>query len=341
MVELRKEGYLCCFLDPQSGFERKEWKGEIRWDPLTGDMVRVFELGLGKLPEMDMEEMLRRGTEGSCPFCPGALEKVTPKFDESLVKEGRMRFGEVTVLPNRLPFDKYSGVVVLGNHHYVPLSDLDPDLVFTGLLAAQRFLKRVVEVDPGVRFISINWNYLPMSGGSVIHPHLQAMGGELPTNYQGRMIEASRKFYEKRGRVFWEELIEEERRAQERYLGSVGRVEWLTTFAPRGYADITAVFPHRSLILDLEEDDLRDFSRGLERVFRYYVDYNHYSFNLSIYSGEVGREGGFWVNARMVTRRSLPPVGASDVNYFEKLHGQAVVYKMPERLCEELRGYFR
>ena len=38
--------------------------------------------------------------------------------------------------------------------------------------------------------------------------------------------------------------------------------------------------------------------------------------------------------------RLLPPVGASDVSYFEKLHGESIGYKKPERLCEELRGYF-
>jgi len=80
--------------------------------------------------------------------------------------------------------------------------------------------------------------------------------------------------------------------------------------------------------------------QGLLRVFKYFQEYNHYSFNLALFSGQYGEADSFRVNARVVTRRLLPPVGASDSSYFEKLHGEAISYKKPERLCEEVRGCF-
>ena len=76
------------------------------------------------------------------------------------------------------------------------------------------------------------------------------------------------------------------------------------------------------------------------KVFGYFREFNHLSFNLGLYSGEYQKDDSFRVNARMVTRRLLPPVGASDVSYFEKIHGESLDYRKPERLCEELRGFF-
>jgi len=327
-------------LDPKTGYEEKTLTLETRWDPLTKRTVRVLDLPIKKLDKLDIEEFLKKTGDVRCPFCPGALEKVTPRFTDDFIEGGRLCRGEVCVLPNRLPFDRYCAVVVLTRQHYVPLADFTAEQLFNGFSAACAYLRRVTEVDPGVRFFSINWNYLPMSGGSIIHPHLQIIGGDLPTHYQREMIEGGREYRQHGGKVFWDELITTEEEIGERYIGAVGNTVWLTSYAPLGFGDVMAVVRERTSLIDLTDQDLRDFVHGLLKVFRYFDAFNHYSFNLSLYSGEYGGDDSFWVNARMVSRRLLPPVGASDVSYFEKLHGESIGYKKPERLCEEMRGYF-
>jgi galactose-1-phosphate uridylyltransferase len=327
-------------LDPKKGYEEETLTLETRRDPLTKRTVRVLDLPIKKLDNLDMDEIIARGANVPCPFCPDAVEKVTPRFLDDFIPGGKMRFGEVCILPNRLPFDRYCAVAVLTERHFVPLADFTEEILFNGFSAACLFLRRLVEFDPEVRFFSVNWNYLPMSGGSIIHPHLQIIGGELPTRYQGEMIEGGREYRRHEGENFWEGLIAAEMERGERYIGGVGSTAWLASYAPLGFADVMAVVRGRASIIDLSDQDLRDFVQGLLKVFRYYQDFNHYSFNLSLYSGERGGDDSFWVNARMVTRRLVPPVGASDVSYFEKLHGESIGFKKPERLCEEMKGYF-
>jgi UDPglucose--hexose-1-phosphate uridylyltransferase len=339
-IEFKKRLQHAKILDPKSGYEEKTLSLETRWDPLTKRTVRVLDLPIKKLDKLDIEAFLKTAGDVPCPFCPGALEEVTPRFSDDFIEGGRLCFGEVCVIPNRLPFDRYCAVVVITERHYVSLVDFTEEMLFNAFSTACVFLRRLVEVDPQARFFSINWNYLPMSGGSVIHPHLQIIAGELPTYYQREMIQGGREYHQRWGKIFWDELIATERELAERYVGGVGNTVWLASYAPLGFADIMAVFRERVSLVDLSDQDLRDFVHGLVKVFHGFDDFNHYSFNLSLYSGEYGGDDSFWVNARMVTRRLLPPVGASDVSYFEKLHGESIGYKKPERLCEELRGYF-
>jgi UDPglucose--hexose-1-phosphate uridylyltransferase len=339
-IQFRNRQQQATILDPQKGYEETTLSLETRWDPLTQRTARVLDLPIKKLDPFDIEEFFKETGNVQCPFCPGALEEVTPRFTDDFIKGGQLRSGEVRVFPNKLPFDRYCAVVVLTRQHYVPLTDFSEERLFNGLSAAHAFLCRLIEVDPAARFFSINWNYLPMSGGSVIHPHLQVIAGDVPTHYQGEMIQAGKRHQQQWGTIFWDELAIQEQEAGERYLGAVGNTIWLTSYAPLGFVDIMTIFRERPSIIDLSEQDLRDFSQGLLKVFHYFHDFNHYSFNLGIYSGEHGGDDSFWVNARMVTRRLLPPVGASDVSYFEKLHGESIGYKKPERLCEELKVYF-
>jgi galactose-1-phosphate uridylyltransferase len=231
-------------------------------------------------------------------------------------------------------------VVVFTRQHYVPPADFTEDMLFSAFAAARLFLRRVVAVDSAVQFFSINWNYLPMAGGSIIHPHLQILAGAYPTYYQGVLIRAATRYQKRRGTVYWEDLIKEEKKLGERYIGTAGRTVWLASYAPLGLTDIMSVFRGRTSLLELTDQDLKDFCSGLVRVFRFFQAYNHYSFNLGMYSGKQQGDDSFWVNARMMTRRLLPPVGASDVSYFEKIHKESIDYLNPERLCAAAREYF-
>ena len=201
-VEFNKKLQRSKILDPRKDYQERSLILETRWDPLTKRTVRVLDLAIKRLDKLNMEEFLLRAKDVKCPFCPDSLEELTPKFADAFIEGGRLRFGEVCVVPNRLPFDKFCGVAVLTKKHYVPLLGFTEELLFDGFSTAQVFLRRVLEVDPTLVFFSVNWNYLPMSGGSVIHPHLQIIGGELPTNYQWEMIQRGREYQQRWGKVF-------------------------------------------------------------------------------------------------------------------------------------------
>jgi UDPglucose--hexose-1-phosphate uridylyltransferase len=339
-IKFKKRIQQTKILNPADSFKETTMTVETRWDPLTKRTARVLDLPIIKFPPWPMEDMLEKGGKGVCPFCPEALEKVTPQFTHDFIPEGRMRFGEVCIFPNRIPFDRHCAVVVFTKQHYVPLSDFTEDILFNAFSGACLFLRRVVEVDPAARFFSINWNYLPMSGGSIIHPHLQILAGEFPTHYQGALIKGCRRYQKQFGKNYWEDLIDTELALGERYVAALGRTTWLASFAPLGVTDIMSVIKGRTSLIDLTDRELRDFAQGLIKVFRYFQEFNHNSFNLGLYSGDYRDNDSFRVNSRMVTRRVLPPVGASDVSYFEKIHGESLDYRKPEKLCAELRGFF-
>jgi galactose-1-phosphate uridylyltransferase len=328
-------------LNPADNFKEAVLAVETRWDPLIRRTVRVLDLPIQKFPPWDLKDVLVRGGSEVCPFCPQALEKVTPQFAEDFIPGGRLRSGDVCIFPNRIPFDRYCAVVIFTKEHYVPLAGFTAEILSQAFSAARTFLRRVVEKDPAVRFFSINWNYLPMSGGSIIHPHLQILAGELPTNYQGELIQGCRRYQKRRGRVYWDDLIATEKDMGERYIASLGDTVWLASYAPLGVTDILSVFRKRTSLIDLPDRDLRDFAQGLIRVFAYFQEFNHYSFNLGLYSADRRDDDSFRVNARLVTRRVLPPVGASDVSYFEKIHRESLDYRTPERLGAELRDFFK
>ncbi len=56
------------------------------------------------------------------------------------------------------------------------------------------FIQRVIDFDPQVEYLYVNWNYMPQSGPSLIHPHLQVNCGYNPTNYHRMQIEGCKKY---------------------------------------------------------------------------------------------------------------------------------------------------
>ncbi len=339
-ITFKKKVQKTKILNPANEFKETILSVETRWDPLTKRSVRVLDLPIIKFPPENLEDMLKKGGSQVCPFCPQVLEKTTPKFTPEFFPEGRMRLGEVCIFPNRIPFDRHCAVVIFTQQHYVPLADFTEDSLFNAFSSSCAFLRRLSEWDPEVRFSSINWNYLPMSGGSIIHPHLQILAGKFPTYYQDALVKESRRYQKRWEKTYWEALIETERDLGERYIKTIGNTVWLASYAPLGITDILCIFQGRTSIRELPDQDLKDFAQGLVRVFHYFREFNHYSFNLGLYSGDYQGGDSFWVNARLMTRRTLPPVGASDVSYFEKIHKESLDYRKPERICEELKGFF-
>ncbi|MEW6188292.1 MAG: hypothetical protein AB1585_21445 [Thermodesulfobacteriota bacterium] len=339
-IHFRKKVQNSKILNPNDGFKELTLALETRWDPLTKRSVRVLNLPIPKFDLWDMEEMLKKGGPQVCPFCPETLEKVTPRFTEDFFPGGRLFKGEAVLFPNRIPFDRHCAVAVMSKQHYVSLADFNEEMLFSAFSAALIFLRRVAEKDPAVRYSSINWNYLPMAGGSIIHPHLQVLAGEFPTYYQETLIRAAARYYKRQGSVFWEDLAKEEITLKERFIGKSGKTVWLAAFAPLGFTDIMTIFQGKTSLPGLDDQDLKDFCEGLMRVFRFFLAYNHYSFNLGLYSGKHPNDDSFWVQARMMTRRLLPPMGASDVSYFEKIHKESLDYLSPEKLCAAAREFF-
>jgi UDPglucose--hexose-1-phosphate uridylyltransferase len=314
---------------------------EFRFDPLTGRTCRIVHYSLERIIRPDLEALEKRSRELTCPFCPPLVERITPRFAPDLVHAGVIRRGKALAFPNIDPYDVYGMVVVITDEHYIGLDKFDRETVLNALLAAQEYLKRVQKADAAARYGFIAWNYMPPSGGSLVHPHLQSNAGYYPTDYQKQVLEASEKYYKEKGTNYWSDLLEQEKRTGERYLGNIGNTEWLTAFTPRGrLSDTLAIFPGKASITELTEKDLGDFTEGMLRVFGYLDEMNLISFNMSTYSGSDSAK--FWAHTRITPRGLLlySPLETSDQFYYQTLQDENICILPPEVAAEKLKKRF-
>ena len=336
-IEFRVEREVCRFLDPTRDFEPVEKTTEVRRDPLTGRSSRILDMGVS--PEKpDVRGMVERFRSGFNPFAPDKRDAVTPKFREEVegIPGGRLSRGEALVVPNLFPYDRYSAVTILSNEDFVPLDGFSEELLVDAFGADMAYLRAVRERDGGeCRHYSINWNYMPLAGGSLVHPHHQLIASPIPTNYL-RDVEEGLAAY---GGGYFGDLVAAEE-GGERWVGREGGISWLTGWAPMGHIDVLGLFAGRASLFDLNDEDLRTLSRSLLKIFSYLDAEGFASFNFALY-GLEGAEG-FEVHCRLSPRFLLSnALGTSDINYFEISHSESLAFFFPEAAAGALRGHFR
>lgn len=336
MIEFKRVIESSRYLSPFENFEPYEGKVEIRWDPLTDFTTRIVHFPPRKFERFDVTPVVSSSIAAKCPFCDENVNAMTARLDKTMFGEEHLIRGDVRIIPNLLTFGKYSLVAIITKEHFVDIKTLgESRSIIHGIKALLDVFRVAGEKDDRIRYFSINCNYMPMSGGSLVHPHIQGMAGVYPTNYHRLMLDKSRDFSNDKRAVFWKILMEEEGRLAERFVGKVGETFWYVPFAPKGNIDVGCIFSKVSLF-SIDDKEWSDFGDGLSRVLAYLDGENVAGFNLSIFSG-INGEGHFISNARIVARRFLPPVNASDVSYFEKIHMETICLVTPEKVAGELR----
>ena len=324
--------------DPARNFEPVRIPSEVRYDPFTGEGVRVFSLLKSQMKKYDWEPTVKLSEEGFCPFCPESLEKSTPRFPDRIVPGGRLKIGDAVVIPNMFPCEPYSGVVVVSPEHYLPMAKIPAYSLNNALKAGFLFLRLVQGYDSTLT-VSLNWNYMPHAGGSIIHPHLHAMAGAHPSNYQRALMKSCKRYYDNFGKNLIREFLKTEIETGERYLGRTGSIHWLASFAPRGIADVTAVFEERTVLDDVTDNDLESFADGVGRILAFYDRMNLSGFNAAVFPGRSDSEG-YWITARLVGRFVMHPYGGSDMTQYQVLHGVGWSFISPEDIARQFVQLF-
>lgn len=332
------------FLNKKETFTFLDSKGremerttEIRLDPLTGESSRLVPDGGLALSPPDYTELGQQTGGSKCPFCSENLLKLTPVFPKQIAKEGRIFQGEAVLFPNLFPYSKHNGVIIFSNQHYVRLEEFTEPMIKDGFMAAQMYIKKVQENDRAARFASINWNYLPNSGGSILHPHIQVLISDSPTNYQALMYEKLAAF--SASKDYYATLFETEKTLGERWIGEKGNVAWVHAFAPKGHNDFIAIFRGKTSIQEIAESDWLDFSEGLTSIFKTLNEQGFASFNMML-NVSLDQEAGFTLSARLIPRFTFGVLQTSDANFFHTLHQEPLSYKVPEEVASLARKYF-
>ena len=125
-------------------------------------------------------------------------------------------------------------------------------------------------LDPSAAWSSINANYLPPSGSSLVHPHVQSAHDACGLTGQRLLVEQAQAWQERNG-PYWPALVEQEATGP-RWVGQIGQVAWLTPFAPCGFHEVWAVVNGAADVTDLTEPDTQALGQGLSQVLAAYRD---------------------------------------------------------------------
>jgi galactose-1-phosphate uridylyltransferase len=338
-IEFRRDVLTARYTDA-AGEHAVQRRVDVRFDPLLGTSSRIAE-GV-RLPTAQFDALLPfQGEDLDCPFCPDRVERVTPRILPGIASEGRLRCGETLIFPNLVPYSQYAAVAAFPPRHWLSLHDFSPSLLLDNLTGVLDYIRRVARVDARVRYCAYNVNYLYPSGGSLPHPHSQVYVDPYPTTMMRLQEDAANRCLVRYGRSFWEDLVVEEERRGERCIGAIGKVAWMTPFAPLGFNEVRAVVRDRETLLGLTADDRSSLASGIARILAWYDRQGYNSFNLVLYSSVFNDSSALGVTLTMVTRSALVPYYRSDAMYFERLHWEAAVDRTPEEVASRLRPSFQ
>lgn len=329
-------------LNPMEDFKPKTIPSEIRWDPLTGRTARICHFMKLRWDKPDFEK-LTAGTEKYCPFCPERVMEVTPLFPEDLIPEGRLVSGDRVLFPNIAPYDSLSAVATLGERHYIPMTQFDAGRIASGFELAMAFFKKIDETGhPESVFHVINWNYMPVAGSSLIHPHLQVFVTADAPNLMQQELQKARSYLDRTGNNYWDDLVAAEKKSGDRYLGTLGRTAWFSHYAPMGVAgDVLAVTDGVSSTLELTPQDIDDLAVGLTRAMAAYDRIGIYSFNMNFFTGAVGDPATRFhllFSPRTFFNQAL---GTPDIGAIRNLFNESLCMAFPEEIAEMLRPDFQ
>ena len=328
-------------LDPRNNMTRRAIPSEIRKDPLTGRTARICHFMELKWEKPDFRKLIA-GTEKICPFCPEHIMKVTPCFPEEIMPEGRLVSEDMVLFPNIAPYDGLSAVVSMSGRHFIPMTEIEADRIAAAFRLALQFFQRINDRGhPESVYHLINWNYMPASGSSLIHPHLQVFATSSAPNLMRQELRATKAYLETNGTNYWDDLVASEAATGERFLGKIGRSNWLSAYAPMGVAgDVLGVVDGICSTLELTEQDLDDISQGLTRAMAAYDKMGIYTFNMNFFTGsETDTHSRFHLlfSPRAFFNQAL---GTPDVGALRNLYNESLCMAFPEEINKMLKPAF-
>jgi galactose-1-phosphate uridylyltransferase len=328
-------------LNPLKDMAPKEIPVEIRVDPLTGRTARICHFMKLQWDKPDLQALVA-GTEEKCPFCPGRVMKVTPCFSEDLVPDGRITLDDLVLFPNLAPYDQIGAVAVLGSRHYIPMTEIEPKRIAKGFALAMKFFRTIHQNShPESVYHIASWNYMPPAGSSIIHPHLQVFVTSNAPNLLREELRSAETYTEKYGSNYWDDLVDYEIKEGKRYLGSIGRTVWLTTYAPLGVAgDVMGVVRGVRSTLALSDEDLFHLALGLSKIMAAYDEMGIYSFNVNFFTGRVDDDFARFHILFSPRTYFNPALGTPDVAALRNLFNESVCMTFPEEINTKLKTYF-
>jgi UDPglucose--hexose-1-phosphate uridylyltransferase len=286
---------------------------QYREERYTGLRCRISPDRLKR--QIDQTLYLPSNADG-CPFCRDAVMTVTPSFPDG----NRITRGESVTFPNLFPFGEGHVVTVMTREHAVVTFSRQQvvDALFSQIEALQK-------VDG---YPSINWNFLPSAGASLVHPHMQGLSDSHPSRIVHAYLAASEDYRKKQGRNYWD-VVREQERFSDRYLFG-DEILWSAHAVPVGEREVRGIMPVSTL--DEMENYVDLVARGILEIISLYRELGTHAFNMSIFFDKGGNDHGFRAFCSMISRINPNPSSTSDSAFMERLHLEPVIMTLPEDL---------
>jgi len=328
-------------LDPTNGMRPRTIPVEVRTDPLTGRTARICHFMRLQWKKPDLAQLVA-GTEATCPFCPGQVLKATPCFPEPIAPGGRFFRDDKVLFPNLAPYDGLGAVATLGSRHYIPMAEIEPERIAGGISLALDFFRHIQALKhPESVYHLISWNYMPASGSSLIHPHLQVFASSTAPNQLREELAAAQAYFAAHHRTYWDDWVQVERSEGERYIGRIGRVSWLANFAPFSVAgDVVGVVDDCRAMLDLSEGDVGAIAQGLAYAMAAYDQMGIYNFNVCFFPGTAENR---FARLHLVFSPRIyynPVLATPDTTALRTLYNECICVGFPEEIAERVRKEF-
>ena len=286
---------------------------QYREEHLTGLHCRISPDRLRR--QIDQSLYLPSNAAG-CPFCHDAVLAVTPTFPDG----SRIIRGDSVTFPNLFPFGEGHIVTVITRKHNVT--------TFTGQQIVDALLSQIEALRPVDGYPSINWNYLPSAGASLVHPHLQGLSDPYPSRILELYLTASSNYRKTHRTNYWDDVKDQER-SSDRYLFGE-EIHWSAHAVPVGEREVRGILPISTL--DEMENYVHLMARDILEILALYRELGTHAFNMSLFFDKCGDDHGFRAFCSMISRINPNPSSTSDSAFMERLHLEPVIMTLPEDL---------
>ena len=256
-----------------------------------------------------------------CPFCRNNIFSMTPVFSDG----NRILKGESVTFPNLFPFGQGHVVTVITHDHVVEFFSRQQIVdALSGQIEALRQM---------TGYPSINWNYLPSAGASLVHPHMQGLSEIAPSRIVDLYLDAGKRYFTEHNQNYWAAAKEEEK-VSDRYLFGE-EIVWSAHAVPVGEREVRGILPVSCI--DELENYVDLLAAGILEVLSIYRKLGTHAFNMAIFFEKAGRKNGFYAFCSIISRINPNRFSTSDSAFMERLHLEPVILTLPE----DLGRYYR
>ena len=329
-------------------FRIRKQRVEYRKDPLTEDICRInvdratrpFSYNEDATKEQEKEIEF---VDENCVFCRKNIFEKTPRFERVVSNQEYIKYNDFVMFPNLYPFAQIHSIGVITPRHFIPYSKITKSEWENAIYTAIAFLKAQANFSNALLHPSINFNFLMPAGASLLHPHIQIIADEMPTNYVKKILDKAKEFKQKNKVNYFEELMLQDK---QRLIYKNNNLWFKAKFAPLAEKEIIGVLMNKYSFEQINDSDISCICEGIVKILNAYQKIGVESINMSIFSAPIckikeenEKYDFFNIIIRIIARPKLIQNYTTDRGFMEILQQTPVISTMPENLAAEMKKH--